>query len=536
MAQRRALIDTYRLVYQSDSLVNWCPGLGTVLANGEVTPDGRSDRGNFPVFRKHLRQWMMRITAYADRLLDDLEYLDWPDKVKTMQRNWIGRSHGAQVRFDAGGAATLSRCSPPGPTRCSAQPTSCWHRKRAGGWAHRTSLAGGNQFALDQPRRRHAGEAVAAYGRAIAAKSDLERQENKEKTGVFLGSYAINPVNGHKLPIFIADYVLLGYGTGAIMAVPGHDQRDWEFATAFGLPIVEVISGASRATGNVAGGDIAVAAYVGDGTLVNSDYLDGLDVETAIATVTARLESDGHGEGTIHYKLRDWLFARQRYWANHSPSCTTTQASPYPPTGNRAAGETSEVEDSRRCHSIRTTRTGTVTTAGPRRSHWVEVDLDLGDGLRRYHNWAPTSMPQWAGSSWYQLRYIDPHELGGLLRQGERGVLGRPATRAARTRRSRRCRPVRRRRRARGVAPAVFAVLAQGSVQSRGMSPPASRTERPSCTPNGWWIICGPLPARRGRGLCPGRQNGRCPGRQSRRVGPGAGQVGGEDFVREGAP
>ena len=248
MAQQRALIDTYRLVYQSDSMVNWCPGLGTVLANEEVTPDGRSDRGNFPVFRKHLRQWMMRITAYADRLLDDLEYLEWPDKVKTMQRNWIGRSRGAQVRFDAGGARdavievfTTRPDTLFGATYVVLAPE---HELVDGliaqAWPEGTNSRWTNHGAATP------GEAVAAYGRAIAAKSDLERQENKEKTGVFLGSYAINPVNGHKLPIFIADYVLLGYGTGAIMAVPGHDQRDWEFATAFGLPIVEVIPGRAK--------------------------------------------------------------------------------------------------------------------------------------------------------------------------------------------------------------------------------------------------------------------------------------------------
>ena len=230
--ERADVIDGYRLVYRSDSMVNWCPGLGTVLANEEVTADGRSERGNFPVFRKRLRQWMMRITAYSDRLLDDLDVLDWPEKVKTMQRNWIGRSTGAAVLFGATPATgATSRCSPPGRTPCSAPPIWCWPPSTSWstGWSPAQWPDG-----VD-PRWTYGAatpaEAVAAYRKAIAAKSDLERQENKTKTGVFLGAYATNPANGEQVPIFIADYVLAGYGTGAIMAVPGHDQRDWEFAT-----------------------------------------------------------------------------------------------------------------------------------------------------------------------------------------------------------------------------------------------------------------------------------------------------------------
>ncbi|MDJ0111748.1 class I tRNA ligase family protein, partial [Rhodococcus erythropolis] len=273
--------DSYRLVYQSDSMVNWCPGLGTVLANEEVTADGRSDRGNFPVFRKHLQQWMMRITAYSDRLVDDLEYLDWPDKVKAMQRNWIGRSYGAEVTFAAGEYGVDVFTTRPdtlfGATYVTLAPEHDLVDKLvADEWPEGVDArwTGGATTPA---------EAVAAYRKSIAAKTDLERQENKEKTGVFLGSYAVNPVNGHKVPIFIADYVLTGYGTGAIMAVPGHDHRDWEFANAFGLEILEVI----------AGGDVSEAAYSGDGPLVNSDYLDGLDVAEAKATVISRLEESG---------------------------------------------------------------------------------------------------------------------------------------------------------------------------------------------------------------------------------------------------
>lgn len=237
------MIDEYRLVYRADSLVNWCPGLGTVLANEEVTADGRSDRGNFPVFRKRLRQWMMRITAYADRLLDDLDVLDWPEQVKTMQRNWIGRSTGAVALFSARAASddgfevdievfTTRPDTLFGATYLVLAPEhDLVDELVAASWP-----AGVNPlwtYGGGTP-----GEAIAAYRRAIAAKSDLERQESGEKTGVFLGSYAINPANGEPVPIFIADYVLAGYGTGAIMAVPGHDQRDWDFARAFGLPIV----------------------------------------------------------------------------------------------------------------------------------------------------------------------------------------------------------------------------------------------------------------------------------------------------------
>ena len=233
-ADRADLIDSHRLVYRADSVVNWCPGLGTVLANEEVTSDGRSDRGNFPVFRKRLRQWMMRITAYSDRLLEDLDVLDWPDKVKAMQRNWIGRSTGAEVRFatDAGdievfttrpdtlfGATYMVLAPEHGLVDALVAPA--WPEGTDERWT----------FGAATPA-----EAVAAYRAAVAAKSDLERQENKSKTGVFTGAYATNPVDGQRVPVFIADYVLAGYGTGAIMAVPGHDPRDWEFATAFGLP------------------------------------------------------------------------------------------------------------------------------------------------------------------------------------------------------------------------------------------------------------------------------------------------------------
>ncbi|ORJ94220.1 leucine--tRNA ligase [Prescottella equi] len=393
--ERSKVLDSYRLVYHSDSMVNWCPGLGTVLANEEVTADGRSERGNFPVFRKHLQQWMMRITAYSDRLVDDLEHLDWPEKVKSMQRNWIGRSHGAQVKFDSNGHDIEVFTTRPdtlfGATYVTLAPEhELVDRLVAAEWPEGVDPRWTGGAATPA-------EAVAAYRASIAAKTDLERQENKEKTGVFLGVYAVNPVNGHKLPVFIADYVLTGYGTGAIMAVPGHDQRDWEFATAFGLDIVEVIKG----------GDLSEAAFTGDGPLVNSDYLDGLDVADAKKAVIARLEADGVGTGTIQYKLRDWLFARQRYWGEPFPIVYDADGVAHPLPESALPVELPEVEDYAPVSFDPDDASSEPSPPLAKASDWVNVELDLGDGLKDYRR-DTNVMPQWAGSSWYQLRYIDP--------------------------------------------------------------------------------------------------------------------------------
>ncbi|NLV79638.1 MAG: leucine--tRNA ligase [Rhodococcus sp.] len=396
-AERAAVLDAHRLVYRSDSLVNWCPGLGTVLANEEVTADGRSERGNFPVFRKNLRQWMMRITAYSDRLIDDLEYLDWPDKVKTMQRNWIGRSHGAEVTFTVDGSGepievfttrpdTLFGASyvtlAPEHTLVDEIVRDAWPDGVDERWTGGASTPA---------------EAVAAYRAAIAAKSDLERQESKEKTGVFLGAYAVNPVNGEKLPVFSADYVLTGYGTGAIMAVPAHDQRDWEFATAFGLPILEVI----------AGGDVTTAAYTGDGALVNSGLLDGLSVDDAKKTIIAELEKNGTGSGTVQYKLRDWLFARQRYWGEPFPIVYDARGGAHALPESMLPVELPEVEDYAPVSYDPDDADSQPSPPLAKATDWVNVELDLGDGLQHYTR-DTNVMPQWAGSSWYQLRYIDP--------------------------------------------------------------------------------------------------------------------------------
>ncbi len=395
VSEKEAVLDSYRLVYHSDSMVNWCPGLGTVLANEEVTADGRSDRGNFPVFRKHLQQWMMRITAYADRLVDDLEYLDWPEKVKAMQRNWIGRSHGAQVRFRADSHEIEVFTTRPdtlfGATYVTLAPEhDLVDELVAAEWPEGVDprWTGG---------AANPAEAVAAYRKSIAAKSDLERQEYKEKTGVFLGTYAVNPVNGRELPVFIADYVLTGYGTGAIMAVPGHDHRDYEFATEFGLDIVEVISG----------GDLTKDAYTGDGTIVNSDFLNGMTVADAKRVITERLEADGTGKGTIQYKLRDWLFARQRYWGEPFPIVYDADGNAHALPDSMLPVELPEVEDYAPVSFDPDDASSEPSPPLAKAVDWVNVELDLGDGLQTYRR-DTNVMPQWAGSSWYQLRYIDP--------------------------------------------------------------------------------------------------------------------------------
>lgn len=393
---RADVVDSHRLVYLADSVVNWCPGLGTVLANEEVTGDGRSERGNFPVFRKRLRQWMMRITAYSDRLLDDLELLDWPDKVKAMQRNWIGRSVGASVLFgtDAGDIEVFTTRPDTlfGATYMVLAPEhDLVDRLVASSWPDGTD----ERWTFGSPTPT---EAVAAYRASIAAKSDLERQENKSKTGVFLGSYATNPANRQQVPVFIADYVLAGYGTGAIMAVPSGDQRDWDFATEFGLPIVEV----------VAGGDVSVEAYSGDGTLVNSGFLDGMDVATAKSAMTERLTSDGRGQARVEYKLRDWLFARQRYWGEPFPIVYDADGRAHGLPEELLPVELPDVPDYSPVLFDPDDADSEPSPPLAKVTDWVNVELDLGDGFKSYSR-DTNVMPQWAGSSWYELRYTDPY-------------------------------------------------------------------------------------------------------------------------------
>lgn len=359
------------LAYMDEIEVNWCPALGTVLANEEVI-DGKSERGDHPVVKKPMRQWVLKITAYADRLLEDLETLDWPESIKDMQRNWIGRSEGAEVTFTIDGfdksfeVFTTRPDTLFGATYCVLSPEHPYVKE---------IVSEEQQAAVD------------AYVEKVTNKSEIERTDlSKEKTGVFTGAYAINPVNQKQVPIWIADYVLMSYGTGAIMAVPAHDDRDYEFASKFDIPIVEV----------VAGGNIAEAPYIGDGKHVNSGFLDGMDKETAITKMIEWLEEQGVGSKKVTYKLRDWLFSRQRYWGEPIPvihwedgSMTTVPEEELP----LILPEMDEIKPS---------GTGESPLAN---SDWVHV-VDEKTGLkgRRETN----TMPQWAGSCWYYLRYIDP--------------------------------------------------------------------------------------------------------------------------------
>src|SRR6266536_2303662 len=399
--ERRQIVNDYRLAYVSEAPVNWCPGLGTVLANEEVTPDGRSERGNFPVFKRNLRQWMLRITAYADRLLDDLDRLDWPDKVKTMQRNWIGKSRGAHIDFPFGDATTdgsirVFTTRPDtvfGATYMVLAPEhEAVDAVIPGAWPEGTRPAwtGGHTTP---------GEAVAEYRRFAAGKSDVERQADaKEKTGVFIGAYATNPVNGTQIPIFIADYVLAGYGTGAIMAVPGQDEREWEFAEVFDLPIIRTVQPPEDFDGK---------AYGGEGPAINSSFLDGKGVAAAKAAIVAWLEEYGHGRGAVTYRVRDWLFSRQRYWGEPFPIVYDDTGLPVALPDSMLPLELPDTNDfSPKSFAPDDAGSEPEPPLG-RLTDWVNVTLDLGDGPKQYRRETNT-MPNWAGSCWYELRYLDP--------------------------------------------------------------------------------------------------------------------------------
>lgn len=359
------------LAYIDEVAVNWCPALGTVLANEEVI-DGKSERGGHPVERRPMKQWMLRITAYADRLIDDLNDVDWPENIKDMQRNWIGRSEGAEVTFNIDGFDETF-------TVFTTRPDTLFGATYA-------VLAPEHPF-VDKITTDDQRAAVEAYLDEVKHKSDLERTDlAKDKSGVFTGAYAINPVNGEKMPIWIADYVLISYGTGAIMAVPAHDERDYEFAVKFDLPIKEV----------VAGGDVTSEAYTGDGLHVNSEFLDGLNKEEAISTMIKWLEEKEIGTKKITYRLRDWLFSRQRYWGEPIPIIHWEDGTMSPVKEEELPLILPKTTD------IKPSGTGESPLANI--SEWVNVTDENGRKGRRETN----TMPQWAGSSWYFLRYIDP--------------------------------------------------------------------------------------------------------------------------------
>ncbi|MAS99077.1 MAG: leucine--tRNA ligase [Actinobacteria bacterium] len=391
--RKKEIVNSFRLAYLAEAPVNWCPALGTVLANEEVTVDGRSERGNHPVYRRPLKQWMMRITAYADRLLEDLESLDWTEAIKSMQRNWIGKSEGAVINFTAEGitvpvfttrpdtifGATYLVLAPEHPLVDSLHQTD-WPDGIDSRWT------GG----FEDPR-----SAIEAYRTNANQKSDLDRQENKDKTGVFLGSYAKVPVTGEKIPIFISDYVLMGYGTGAIMAVPGQDERDWEFAEVFGLDIIRTVQPPTDWDGK---------AYIGDGPAINSDFLNGLSITEAKQTIIRWLEDNSGGSRKTSYKLRDWLFSRQRYWGEPFPVVYDKDGLPNPVPEEMLPVELPELID---WAPRSLDENSDPEPPLGRAKDWASTILDLGNGPKEYIRELNT-MPQWAGSCWYYLRYLDP--------------------------------------------------------------------------------------------------------------------------------
>lgn len=421
IAQRR-VVDSYRLAYLNEAPVNWCPGLGTVLANEEVTANGRSDVGNYPVYRRRMRQWMLRITAFADRLLTDLDPLDWPDSLKLMQRNWVGRSEGADVYFTtraADGAqhrlevyttradtvfgVTCIVLAPEHPL-VDELTTHEWPADAPAVWRG-SSLTGGPS---DSPR-----EAVAAYVRWASSRSDRQRQEQTTKTAVFSGSYAVNPVSGEQVPIFIADYVLVSYGSGAVMAVPAHDQRDYELATALDLPMRAVVGPDKAWLAEHVGATTDDPrswgeAFEGAGRVINSTGVDvsltGLATADATQEIVRWLESVGRGVCRTSYRLRDWLFSRQRYWGEPFPIVYDEMGLPIALPESMLPVELPPMSDFRPQPAEESDEPKPPLS---RAAGFEDVELDVGEGTKRYRRETNT-MPQWAGSCWYYLRYLDP--------------------------------------------------------------------------------------------------------------------------------
>lgn len=420
VAQQRKLVDQQRLAYLSYAPVNWCPGLGTVLADEEVTSEGRSERGNYPVFKTHLRQWMMRITAYADRLVEDLAGINWPEKVRTMQENWIGRSHGATVCFLADShplqvyttrpdtlfGATFMVVAPEHPLLGGVDDSGSLLNDLPEGAAEvpatwpagtREAWKGG----YGDPRA-----AIAHYRKQAQLRSETERGEDlREKTGVFTGVFATNPVNGKAIPVFTADYVMMGYGTGAIMAVPAHDQRDFDFAKKFDLDIITTITPPADFSGQ--------EAWTGDGLIQNSANdqvsLNGLAKGPAIAKIIDWLEQANLGHATTTYRLRDWLFSRQRYWGEPFPVVYDADGQVHALPESMLPVDLPEVDNfSPRTFDANDADSSPEAPLG-RAVDWVEVELDLGDGKQTYYRDTNT-MPNWAGSCYYELRYLDPYD------------------------------------------------------------------------------------------------------------------------------
>jgi len=360
------------LAYESFAPVNWCPQLGTVLANEEVI-DGRSEVGGFPVIKKPMRQWVLKITEYAERLLSDLEDLDWPETIKQQQRNWIGRSEGADILFSVRDVPDAVI------TVFSTRPDTLFGATFMV-LAPEHPLVG--RITTDERRVE-----VDAYVKRALRRSERDRIADTTKTGVFTGTYACNPVNGEDLPIWIADYVLLSYGHGAIMAVPGHDERDHEFARKYRLPIRRVLKGGTK--------KIEEAAFVGDGELIHSGFLDGMTKQAAVRAIIRNLESNGCGRGAVKYKLRDWLFSRQRYWGEPIPVLHAPDGSVVPLGEDELPVLLPDLDDFR--------PTGTGESPLAKAGDWLRVERD-GREYRRETN----TMPQWAGSCWYYLRYLDP--------------------------------------------------------------------------------------------------------------------------------
>ncbi|HUS37903.1 MAG TPA: leucine--tRNA ligase, partial [Pirellulales bacterium] len=401
--------DEHRLAFQSEAPVNWCPKLGTVLANEEVQ-DGKSEVGGHPVVRMPLRQWMLRITAYADRLENDLDNLDWPESIKTLQRNWIGRSTGAEVDFYIGSADQVqiwktARADRGLPRKPDDDCLRVYTTRPDTLFGATYMVIAPEHPAVERLTTSNQADAVRAYCDEAAKKSDLDRTElAKEKTGVFTGSYAINPVNDEPVPIWIADYVLISYGTGAIMAVPGHDERDFEFATQFEIPIVAVVD-PGKDTEDASREDILAcqAVFTANGTAINSGPYDGLSTADFKQRITADLAAKGQGRAAVHYKLRDWLFSRQRFWGEpfpilHELDADGQRTGPVVPVAEDQLPVDLPHLDDFKPHG----RPEPPLDKAP--DEWL---YPVVDGVR--YKRETNTMPQWAGSCWYYLRFLDPN-------------------------------------------------------------------------------------------------------------------------------